>query len=490
MQLKNRNEHKEAVKLLTELSFDAIFLSKDGVCAGQNVAAQKLFGYADEEVIGKDEINCIHPIDREVLSEKMQHDFVPPVEASAIKKDGTSFSCEVQAKYIMFRDRKYRIISIRDISAQKKVENELSERIKELEVINSSIPNVVWRAKIDEQGNVSDTYISGSVNQLLGLPHDSIKHDWDKFMSFVDPAHLPALKAKLAEGFRRPGEVLGLQYKIKKHDGQTAWLASSGRLYSNEGNAYAYGFTIDITKQKYQEEKLRQLNATKDKFFSIISHDLKNPFTAFMGFSELMIRQIGQGRYEHIEKYARAILQTARQGSELLSNLLDWSKSQRKQIVFRPEQINVTELLKRIIAFYADSASSKELEINLKLSSEVDLVADQNMLETILRNLISNAIKFSYRQKEIEIFVEKAKNETVFKVKDHGVGLTHAAIEKLFQLAVHPTTHGTEKERGTGLGLLLCKDFVDEHGGEIGVESKPGKGSVFWFTIPDRQAVS
>src|SRR6056297_3013404 len=99
MQLKNRNEHKEAVKMLTELSFDAIFLSKDGICAGQNVAAQELFGYADEEVIGQDEVNCIHPIDREILSKKMQHDFVPSFEATAMRKDGSSFSCEVRAKF-------------------------------------------------------------------------------------------------------------------------------------------------------------------------------------------------------------------------------------------------------------------------------------------------------------------------------------------------------------------------------------------------------
>ncbi len=487
MQSKNQNEYNDALRLLEEFSFDATFLSKDSICVGQNTAAAKLFGYTSEEIKGKEEITCIHPIDREMLSEKMKLDFVAPFEAIAIKKNGKSFSCVVQAKFMMFHNRKYRLISIRDISEQKKVQNELSERLKELEVINSSIPNVVWRAKVDENGNVSDTYISGSVNQLLGLPHDSIKHDWDKFMSYVDPEHLPALKAKLAEGFKKPGEVLGLQYKIQKHDGQIAWLASSGRLYSSGGKAYAYGFTIDITKQKYQEEKLRQLNATKDKFFSIISHDLKNPFTAFMGFSELMIRQVSQGRYDHIEKYAKAILQTARQGSELLSNLLDWSKSQRGHINFRPEPINITEMVQRIIAFYAESAHSKELEINLKMSSAVDLVADSNMLETILRNLISNAIKFSYRQKKIEIVVDKLKKATVFKVKDNGVGLNHGDIEKLFQLENHPTKPGTEKERGTGLGLLLCKDFVDEHGGEIGVESKPGHGSVFWFTIPDRE---
>jgi PAS domain S-box-containing protein len=258
-----------------------------------------------------------------------------------------------------------------------------------------------------------------------------------------------------------------------------------------EGKNLLAGYTIDVTNQKLaelellkSETRLRELNATKDKFFSIIAHDLKSPFNSIIGFSNLLARQIEEKDYAAIEKYAGIIQNSSQQAMDLLMNLLEWSRSQTGRIFFTPENNDLSELINQSIELFYGYRQQKSIAIYSKILVNQPIFADKAMISTILRNLISNAIKFTKAGGEIIISSENKPNELVVTVSDNGVGIDEGSISKLFRIDQNHSTLGTEKEKGTGLGLLLCKEFVEKHGGRIWVESSQGKGSKFSFTIP------
>ena len=475
--------------LFSKLSFEAIFISEEGRCIEQNEVAKELFGYTDEEARGKDLLEWIHSNYRELVAEKNKRNEVAPYKVFALRKDGSSFPCEVQARNFNLDGRTVRATALREITYQQKIEDQLKEKVKELEIITASIPNSIWKAKIDENGKFTETYISDSANQLLNLPPGTIDNDWEKYLSFVLPEYISHIEEGLKKGAQNPGKTYTVRYKVQKAGGEIAWFSSTGKGEIAENGVIAYGFTYDITSEKEKEDQLHDLMATKDKFFSIISHDLRNPFTAFMGFSELMLRQLKKQQYENLEKYARAIYSTASSGGELLSNLLDWSRAQRGKLQFRPEKINLHELLHTLMTLFREQAKSKEIEIETTIASDISLMADRNMLQTILRNLVSNAIKFSYRNSTIKLSIKQDDKYIIINVTDQGLGMTPEVQAKIFHIHTNESLPGTEEEKGTGLGLILVKDFVDKHNGQIKVESQPKKGSKFTVILPQSTQV-
>ena len=256
------------------------------------------------------------------------------------------------------------------------------------------------------------------------------------------------------------------------------------------------GFTIDITERKSAEDALKnsearliELNATKDKFFSIISHDLKSPFNSLLGFSNLLVDQIEKKNYQGIEEYARIIQLSSKRVMELLENLLQWSRSQTGRIEFSPEFFELDMVIREVTELLNDTALQKNIKITNASLPKTIAYADKYMLGTILRNLISNAIKFTHSGGDIRITAEQDNNELLVSIADNGVGIPNGMIPKLFKIEESFTTAGTLKEHGTGLGLILCKDFVEKHGGRIWVESNSQNlnqngGSTFRFTIP------
>ncbi|HUX58988.1 MAG TPA: ATP-binding protein [Bacteroidales bacterium] len=233
-----------------------------------------------------------------------------------------------------------------------------------------------------------------------------------------------------------------------------------------------------------RRQNIEELNASKDKFFSIIAHDLKNPFQTIIGFSEMQKEEIKSGNFASIEEYARLINTSAVSTFRLLENLLEWANSQRGKILFKPIQFNLDELFIEELVALNDMALSKNVELKNSLADNLVITADKNMVKTIFRNLISNAIKFTHRNGKVEIAAKIKDNHVEISVSDNGIGMTKESMLKLFRIDVTLTTRGTENEKGTGLGLLLCKEFVEKHGGKIWVETDPGKGSTFKFNLP------
>ena len=247
----------------------------------------------------------------------------------------------------------------------------------------------------------------------------------------------------------------------------------------------------DITDRKKAEEalkqseaRLRELNATKDKFFSIIAHDLKSPFTSIIGLSELLVQQVHKHDYEGIEEYATIIQNSSWRAMDLLTNLIEWSRSQTGRMEFNPSKFELVELINEVTILSNDSAKQKSITISMDLPFSISVFADKPMISTIFRNLISNAIKFTNPGGNIIISARKNEHELTITVSDSGVGIKKEAINKLFRIEESISTTGTGGEEGTGLGLLLCHEFVLKHGGKIWAESEPGDGTKFNFTIP------
>ncbi|BAX80057.1 sensor histidine kinase [Labilibaculum antarcticum] len=233
-------------------------------------------------------------------------------------------------------------------------------------------------------------------------------------------------------------------------------------------------------------KELLLTNATKDKFFSIIAHDLKSPFNSILGFSNLLMDLASRKDYDNIEEYAGIIMQSSTRAMDLLLNLTEWSRSQTGRMEFNPEYIEMNSLINETALLFDDIAGQKKITIVRNLPANVPVFADKAMISTVLRNLISNGVKFTHPGGKIIISVVENQSELKVLVSDNGVGIPKDKVQKIFHINQNYTTLGTNKEKGTGLGLLLCKEFVEKHEGNIWVESEEGKGSIFYFTLPNK----
>jgi len=233
-----------------------------------------------------------------------------------------------------------------------------------------------------------------------------------------------------------------------------------------------------------QRKELESLNTTKDKFFAIIAHDLKNPFSTVLGLSELLAKEFESFEPDKLKVFIEQIYKYSNNTFNLLENLLQWSMLQTGRMPLRPKLIDFKGLIDENIELLRGNALQKGIKIETEIENDLFVYVDVSMITTVLRNLLSNAIKFTSQYGFIKIKVEKDDKMVKVSVIDNGVGVSNQDLEKLFKIDSNPTTIGTSQEKGTGLGLILCKDFVERNGGKIWVESELEKGSRFIFVIP------
>jgi signal transduction histidine kinase len=250
--------------------------------------------------------------------------------------------------------------------------------------------------------------------------------------------------------------------------------------------AVALQSELIVAKEKAEESEiqLKELNATKDKLFSIIAHDLRSPFNSIIGFLELLTENVNSFKASEREYLLNTINSSAKNTLILLDNLLNWAKSQTGQINFMPEKVVLSTIMYEIFELSGSNAKNKNIVLNYIPSEEIEVFADLNMIKTVLRNLISNAIKFTNSNGKINVHAVLKDIYIEIAVSDNGVGLDEKSQNKLFNLETNKSSSGTENEKGTGLGLILCKEFVEKNGGKLWVESELGKGSNFKFTLP------
>ena len=241
---------------------------------------------------------------------------------------------------------------------------------------------------------------------------------------------------------------------------------------------------IAINKISKSEEDFKELNATKDKFFSIVAHDLKAPFNSLLGFSEILVKKAEQYDKEKIKQYSIIINTSAHDLFNLAENLLHWARCQSGNVQYNPKKVDLKKLVINIIYTLEISAKKKNITVYLEIPKNTYVYADANIISTVLRNLLSNALKFTEKGGKVSITCVEKDNSVEVSVVDTGIGISEENIKKLFILENQYTTRGTFDEKGTGLGLIICKEFIERSGGKIWVESESGKGSNFRFTLP------
>ena len=236
---------------------------------------------------------------------------------------------------------------------------------------------------------------------------------------------------------------------------------------------------------KQKNEELSKINGQKDRFFSIIAHDLRNPFNSLLGLTQLLTEELSTLTNDQIRRSAMTMRKATTQMYSLLENLLEWSRMQRGMTPFMPESIEVLPIISQSLDMYSEVITSKKLDIIVAVPENMKVVADHYMFETIIRNLISNAIKFTDRGGKIIIAAKQVAGHLIeISIKDTGIGMSQILLENLFSLDVQTTRTGTENEPSTGLGLLIIKDFVEKHNSKLKIESEEDKGSTFSFELP------
>lgn len=238
---------------------------------------------------------------------------------------------------------------------------------------------------------------------------------------------------------------------------------------------------------KAAKEGLKEALATKDKFFSIISHDLINLFNGLLGLSFILTDQKMKLAPAEKEDYLQSILKSSTQGYDLLKNLLEWSRSQTGRLQLTPIRLNLSKIVDLNIVFLNENAKNKQITLFSSIDQDTLVFVDENMFDTVIRNLLANAIKFTPENGQVEISAKQTQeNQIEISISDTGVGIKAENMDKLFRSDISYSTFGTHKEKGTGLGLMLCKEFVEKNGGRIGVESEEGKGSRFYLLLPSQ----
>lgn len=295
---------------------------------------------------------------------------------------------------------------------------------------------------------------------------------------------------------RKQGKRDTYELEIRRADGEKRQILVTASPQYQDG-IYKGCFAVfrDVTEWRTSEEtlrrsadELRKANESKDKFLSIIAHDLKNPLNSILISSDLLLKDYFDYDKEEVLTFIRMINDSSRQAHNLLENLLNWSRVQSGRMEMDPAGIDASKIVDAILRLYENTAREKNISLSAKVPKGTLVYGDSNMISTILRNLVSNAIKFTRPRGKVSVSSRNSKHFTDILVSDNGIGIPEDLLEKLFMIDENTTRTGTANEEGTGLGLVLCKEFAEKNNGTISVSSKPGKGSTFTLRLPRPEA--
>jgi PAS domain S-box-containing protein len=455
----------------------------------------RITGYTPNEFISNPELlqKIVNPEDVDLFVSHFDNIFsfdhrndIGELDFRIQKKDGAIVNIHHICGTLYDNNNKYigRRVSNRDTTERKKAQDALLKSEALYRNLLERLPDGVYKST--HEGRFVD--VNPAMVNMLGYEskEDLLSIDI-KTQLYFEPTDRESLvlQEKLEE--------MGV-YRLKKKDGSEIWVEDHGwyDLDENGNIIYHEGIMRDITDRKKAEleiklknEELQKANAEKDKFFSIIAHDLRSPFHVFLGYTRIMVDDLDTMTLEEIRKIVVNMQKSATNMYGLLENLLEWSMMQRMVIAYTPKSIPLALKIKGSIEFITGSMQKKEIEIIYDIPEGLSVFADVQMVESMIRNLISNAVKFTPKGGRITVLAKKIKGNFIeVAIRDTGFGMNKELIGKLFKLDEQTGRKGTEGEPSTGLGLIICKDFVEKHGCKIWAESEEGKGSTFCFTLP------
>lgn len=479
-----RSEQK--YRELAENISEGIYLTENGYIKMVNTPACRLLGYEHHELIDRSVWEFVRPEQqnelRKLFFRKVKKMDGSPVDIECDRKDGSTFWGEISMRIIRDQKRVFGVIS--DITARKKAEEALRESEQRLNMALTGTKAGLWDWNIETGEIIIDDRWAG----MIGYKREEVRPRFEFWKSLIHPDDFDKVRSKLTDHLEGKTEFYQTIYRMRSVDNSWKYIFDSGivtRWDSNGKPLRAVGTHQDVTNQKLTEEKLREINATKDKLFSIIAHDLKSPYNAQLGFLELLLEDNKSFSDEQRKKFIHTVYNSTKQSFALLDNLLVWSRTQTGKIPFNPVELLLAQVFEEAIELQRYAAQAKNIMIDTQLDNEsMEVTADHEMVNTVLHNLISNAIKFTPENGRIILGGRTASDKkTLIFVKDTGVGIPEQDIDKLFDPASNYSRVGTNKEKGTGIGLILCREFVERNGGKIWVESPPDQGSTFFFTL-------
>ncbi|MDZ7765750.1 MAG: PAS domain-containing sensor histidine kinase [Melioribacteraceae bacterium] len=323
--------------------------------------------------------------------------------------------------------------------------------------------------------------------ELFVTPKEELVGDY--LSNYLDDTELTR-RPKSPSEITMFGSVLSNK-RIKSKSGELIPVDMIINTFGDETGNYVMTSFRDVSDRiKYENkivsinEELHKTNASKDKFFSILAHDLKNPISSLIMFSELMTGEDEEITPEEMQEFLLMMKNLSKSTYELLENLLNWARVQTKNISLEKTEFQLDDVISRVVDLLQPTANLKKINLVNEVNKNFVLTADENMINTVIRNFVSNSIKFSEENKSIFVNAYDNEIEWIISVKDEGIGIDESLIEDLFKIDVHTSRQGTNHERGTGLGLVLCNEFIKLHNGSIEVKSKVNEGSEFIIHIP------
>jgi len=466
-------ENVEDHAVIKDTNLKVIASNKANTAAAGKKSADQLIGKTDLEIYGDfDHVRQYMDDDRKAM--KLKHGETLVNDQVFMYPDGRKIHSLVK-KFPIY-DEQHKLIAVAAIS------RDVTDYKNTLEELYRSEQN--YRLLIDNQGegigmvDPDDQFIfvNPKAEEIFGMPAGKLVGK--TVFDFLSPKNREFIREQT--DLRKQGEENSYELEIIRPDKEKRQILVTATPQYEEGE-FSGTFAVfrDMTGWKTQETK-----SATNKFISIIAHDLKNPLSSITGFSDLLLKDYASYDTEEVLTFVTMIHGASRQAQNLLNNLLDWSRSQTDQIKFEPTGIDVNQVVNAVFKLYKLNAFEKNLHLLNRVSPGTMVYADQNMVSTIVRNLISNAIKFTSPKGKITISTKSSRNGIQILVADNGIGISGELAEKLFRIDEQVIRTGTANEDGTGLGLILSMEFARKNGGTITVSSKPGKGSTFTLELP------
>lgn len=486
-------ESEALYRVTLDASPDGIILSDihGHITMASPSAIQLLGGENEQDLLGEKFLRFIIPDDWDRLKadiEKLiQGSKIQANEYRGKRLDGSLFHTEITGDLIKdeFDNTRGIIFDWRDISDRNRAELKLQESEQRYRLLVETANEGVLVA----QGN-SLRFVNPMMLEITGYTEDELHSK--PFLDFIHPDDRELVQSNYVKRLSYDPVEPRYQFRIFTRDKEIKWVEVSGAAIDWDGSLATFNFMTDITERKKTEQELERknaellnLNAEKDKLFSILAHDLRSPFSSFMKYTEIMAEDLYEMCIQEIQDMAVEMKESAINLNSLLENLLEWSRMESGLISFAPSSFLLKPKIAESMALVIQAANKKEIQIQYDIPDDLLVDADENMLKLIVRNLGYNAVKFTFRGGTITLKAKPVNSHSVeISVKDSGIGIGSEGIGNLFSLNKRTSRTGTEGELSTGLGLILCKEFVEKNGGKIWVESEVGKGSIFQFTIP------
>ncbi|PKP22063.1 MAG: hypothetical protein CVU02_00780 [Bacteroidetes bacterium HGW-Bacteroidetes-19] len=490
---------------LSEEKFSKVFYLNPSVCGLTEIDSGKyievndkfftILGFQKEEVIGKtvSELGIITPeAYKAVISKADKNGKISNIKADLKAKNGEIKHVLLSSENIYVQNNKYRFTVVNDITELKKAEEEINRQAGMISSLLDSIPDLIFIKDIHGVylgcNPPFAEFVGKPRNEITGkTDHELFDKEVADFFRKFDKSMLEVCKSQRNEEW------------ITYPDGRKRLIDTLKTPYWGQDGTLTgiIGISRDITERKLAEDEIKlknkelvKINAEKDKFFSIIAHDLRSPFNGFLGLTEEMVMDLPNLTMNQIQKFAVTIRTSATNLYRLLNNLLEWTQAQKGTISFSPNNLNLLVLADECLILVKESAKMKEIDLVLDIPEKLEIFADKNMIQTVIRNFVSNAVKFTHKGGNVSLTAKKnSNNEIEVSISDTGIGMSAQMIEDLFRIDVQNVRKGTEGELSTGLGLQLCKEFVEKHNGTIWVESSEGIGTTFSFTLPSKETI-